>query len=90
MSDQERGKRKVELGTVIGDKMDKTVVVEVRSVVLQPQYKKYLRRRRCYKAHDERNDCKVGDMVEIVESRPLSKTKRWRVQRIVQRSAAAV
>ena len=86
MEDKGRGKRKIQTGTVIGDKMDKTVVVEVRTVVLHPQYKKYLRRRRRYKAHDERNDCRVGDKVEIIQSRPLSKTKRWRVRRILEKA----
>ena len=86
MADKGRGKRKIQTGTVIGDKMDKTVVVEVRTMVLHPQYKKYLRRRRRYKAHDERNDCSVGDKVEIIQSRPLSKTKRWRVRRILEKA----
>ena len=86
MADKGRGKRKVQTGTVIGDKMDKTVVVEVRTMVLHQQYKKYLRRRRRYKAHDERNDCHVGDKVEIIQSRPLSKTKRWRVRRILEKA----
>ena len=86
MVDKGRGKRKIQTGTVIGDKMDKTVVVEVRTMVLHPQYKKYLRRRRRYKAHDERNDCRVGDKVEIIQSRPLSKTKRWRVRRILEKA----
>ena len=83
MAEQERGKRKSQTGTVIGDKMDKTVVVEVRTMVMHPRYKKYLRRRRRFKAHDERNDCHVGDKVEIIETRPLSKTKRWRVRKIL-------
>ena len=86
MEDKGRGKRKIQTGTVIGDKMDKTVVVEVRTMVLHPQYKKYLRRRRSYKAHDERNDCRVGDKVEIIQSRPLSKTKCWRVRRILEKA----
>lgn len=85
-----RGKRKVQTGTVVGDKMEKTVVVEVRSTVLHPQYKKFIRRRRLFKAHDEQNTCKVGDRVEIVETRPMSKTKRWRVLRILGRSTVAV
>ena len=83
MAEQGRGKRKSQTGTVIGDKMDKTVVVEVRTMVMHPRYKKYLRRRRRFKAHDERNDCRVGDKVEIIETRPLSKTKRWRVRKIL-------
>jgi small subunit ribosomal protein S17 len=83
MAENGRGKRKSQTGTVIGDKMDKTVVVEVRTMVMHPRYKKYLRRRRRFKAHDERNDCHVGDKVEIIETRPLSKTKRWRVRKIL-------
>lgn len=86
MAEKGKGSRKIQTGTVIGDKMDKTVVVEVRTMVLHPRYKKYLRRRRRYKAHDERNDCRVGDKVEIIESRPLSKTKRWRVRKILEKS----
>ncbi len=86
MADNGRGNRKIQTGTVIGDKMDKTVVVEVRTMVLHPRYKKYTRRRRRFKAHDERNDCRVGDVVEIIESRPLSKTKRWRVRKILTKA----
>jgi len=69
---------------VIGDKMDKTVVVEVSATVLHPRYKKYILRRRRFKAHDEKNACRLGDRVEIVESRPLSKTKHWRVRKVVE------
>jgi small subunit ribosomal protein S17 len=85
MAEKGTGKRKVQTGLVVGDKMNKTVVVEVRTMVMHPHFKKYLRRRRIYKAHDERNDCHIGDKVEIVESRPLSKTKRWRVQKILEK-----
>jgi small subunit ribosomal protein S17 len=73
-------------GVVQSDKMDKTVVVEVRHRVLHRGYKKYISRRVRYKAHDEGNECRVGDRVQIVQSRPLSKDKRWRVQRIVERA----
>ena len=86
MLENGRGNRKIQTGLVIGDKMDKTVVVEVRTMVLHPTYKKYLRRRRRYKAHDAQNDCKVGDLVEIIETRPLSKTKRWRVRKILEKA----
>ena len=75
-----RGIRKTRVGVVVGDKMDKTVTVEVRRNVLHPLYKKYIRRRSRLYAHDEVNVCRVGDRVRVVETRPLSKTKRWRVQ----------
>lgn len=66
-------------GEVVSDKMDKTVVVEVKRVVMHPKYKKRYTVSKKYKAHDEKNECKVGDIVVIEESRPLSKEKRWRV-----------
>lgn len=74
--------RKILKGKVISDKMDKTVVVSVERVYVEPFYKKTIRSRKKYKAHDENNICKVGDVVEIIESRPISKTKRWKVFRI--------
>ncbi len=79
-------KRKTKVGIVIGNKMNKTVTVEVARLVLHPEFKKYYRRRSRFKAHDEGNRCNVGDEVEIIESRPLSKTKRWVVQKIVKKS----
>jgi len=82
-----RGIRKTKVGTVMSDKMDKTVVVRVERVVMHPVYKKYTRRRTTYKAHDEKNEFKVGDRVEIVETRPISKEKRWRVLRLIERPA---
>jgi small subunit ribosomal protein S17 len=66
--------------------MDKTAVVEVKHRVMHTTYKKYVARRVRYKAHDEKNDCHVGDRVQIVEARPQSRDKRWRVQRIVERA----
>lgn len=83
----DRGIRKTKVGTVMSDRMDKTVVVRVERVVLHPVYKKYTKRRTTYKAHDEKNEFKVGDRVEIVETRPLSKGKRWRVLRLIERPA---
>ncbi|AAD36557.1 30S ribosomal protein S17 [Thermotoga maritima MSB8] len=77
--------RKRLTGIVVSDKMDKTVVVAVEKLVQHPLYKKYVKRTKKYHAHDERNECKIGDVVEIEETRPLSKTKRWRVVRIIQR-----
>lgn len=77
------------LGRVKSDKMNKTVVVEVVRQKMDPVYKKYVRVRKSYKAHDEENQCKAGDRVEITEHRPLSKTKRWKVSNIVERAVQA-
>ena len=71
-------------GLVVSDKMDKTVVVEGSRLLKHPVYKKLVKRRARYKAHDEKNQCKIGDKVLIVETRPLSKNKRWRVREIVE------
>ena len=79
----EETKRKVRLGQVVSDKMDKTVVVEVAGPKRHPLYKKTIRRVVRYKAHDEKNECQVGDTVRIVETRPLSREKRWRVAEII-------
>ncbi len=76
-------KRKVRLGQVVSDRMDKTVVVAVETPRHHPLYKKTLRRMVKYKAHDEKNECQVGDKVKIVETRPLSRDKRWRVAEII-------
>jgi small subunit ribosomal protein S17 len=70
-------------GVVVSDRMDKTVVVESSRLVKHPVYKKLIKRRARHSAHDEKNQCKIGDKVRIVESRPLSKYKRWRVREIV-------
>jgi len=78
-------KRKSRLGLVVSDKMNKTVVVAVATPKRHPLYKKTLRRVVKYKAHDEENKCKMGDKVRIVETRPLSRDKRWRVVEIVSR-----
>lgn len=77
--------RKRMVGVVVSDKMDKTVVVVVNRLVPHPAYKKYIRRRAKFHAHDERNEAREGDTVEIIQSRPLSKTKHWRISRIVER-----
>jgi small subunit ribosomal protein S17 len=82
----ERGLRKERMGLVISDRMQKTVVVSVERTVMHPKYKKYLRRRTKVKAHDERNQSRVGDRVLIVECRPLSRDKRWRVSRVLERA----
>ena len=84
---ESRGIRKIKVGTVISDRMDKTVVVRVERLVAHPVYKKYVKRRVTYKAHDEKNEFQVGDRVEIIETRPLSKEKRWRVSRLIERPA---
>ena len=86
-SSTERQQRKVRTGVVISDKMDKTVVVEVSRTVLHPVYKKLVRRRKRFMAHDEDNRCRIGDEVMIVETRPLSRHKNWRVQKIVKEAA---
>ncbi len=82
-----RGQRKIKVGTVVSVKMGKTAVVQVERLDLDSTYHKYIRRLDKYKAHDEKAECKVGDRVEIAETSPVSKTKRWRVVRFIQKSA---
>lgn len=82
----ERGFRKVRIGEVISDKMDKTIVVKIEDSVKHPLYKKIIKRSIKLKAHDEKNECGIGDKVEIMETRPLSKDKRWRLTRIVEKA----
>lgn len=77
------GRRKIREGIVLSNKMDKTVVVAVETRKIHPLYKKAVRMIKKYKAHDENNACKIGDRVRIVETRPLSKEKRWRVVEII-------
>jgi small subunit ribosomal protein S17 len=83
---QTTGQRKHRSGVVFSNKMDKTVVVLVERLVKHPKYKKYLRVRKKFKAHDERNACNVGDRVEIIETRPLSREKRWAVVSILKKA----
>ena len=83
---QARGYRKVREGLVVSDKMDKTVVVEVEDRVKHPKYDKIIRRTKKYKAHDGENACGVGDRVLLMETRPLSATKRWRVAEILEKA----
>jgi len=83
------GKRKIRFGRVVSDKMDKTVVVAVETPKRHPLYKKTLRRVVKYKAHDEKNKCGLGDVVKIVETRPLSKQKRWRVAEVITKGEVA-
>ena len=82
-------RRKVRVGVVVGDKMDKTVVVSVEWRRPYALYRKSVRRRTKFKAHDENNECKIGDTVRIRETRPLSRTKRWRVVELLQRGDVA-
>ena len=86
MIKKERGNRRVLQGVVVGDKMDKTVRVEMVRRYRHPMYKKFVTRRKVFLAHDETNQCGVGDTVQIVESRPLSRAKRWRVQKILAKA----
>ena len=81
-----RARRKVRVGVVVSDRMDKTVVVQVEDLRAHNLYRKVMRRRRRFQAHDEVNECRNGDRVRIMETRPLSRTKRWRVVEIVERA----
>lgn len=81
-----QGRRQVKVGRVVSNKMDKTAVVAVEETVTHRLYQRYLKKTKKFHAHDEENQCNVGDVVEIVSSRPLSKTKRWRVREIVKRA----
>ena len=83
---EERNLRKVMIGKVVSDKMDKTVVVAVETSVKHKVYNKIVKRTYKLKAHDENNECKVGDKVKVMETRPLSKDKRWRVVEIVEKA----
>ncbi len=82
----ERGNKKTMIGLVASDKMNKTVVVEVTRRTIHPMYHKYIKRRKRYQAHDETNDCNVGDRVLIEECRPMSARKHWRVKQILERA----
>ena len=85
MTTSKTRRKRTLVGVVVSDKMDKTVVVEVTRLVKHPLYKKYIRRKKRYMAHDERNEYQVGDRVQIIESRPLSRRKRWRVRALIER-----
>ncbi len=84
--EKKRGVRKTREGIVVSDKMDKTVVVEVKRLVSHPLYHKIIRRRKKFKAHDPHNLCRVGDKVLIEETRPLSRDKHWRVKEIIEKA----
>ena len=81
-----RGMRKTRTGVGVSDKMDKTIVVEIRTRVKHPLYGKIMNRTKRFKAHDENNECGIGDTVEVMETRPLSKDKRWRLVRIIEKA----
>ncbi len=83
---EKRGMRKVLTGRIVSDKMDKTVVVAVESLVRHPLYQRTIRRTKKFKAHDEENTCRIGDKVKMMETRPLSKEKRWRITEILERA----
>ncbi len=82
----ERAERKVRIGEVVSDKMDKTIVVAIADRVKHPLYNKVVKRTIKFKAHDENNECGIGDKVKIMETRPLSKNKRWRLVEIVEKA----
>lgn len=83
---KKRGMRRTLVGMVVSDKLDKTVVVRVERLVKDPQYKKYVRRYTKFMAHDEENTCGLGDRVQIIEHRPISKQKRWKVQSTIAKA----
>ena len=83
---EKRNLRKTRQGVVVSNKMNKTIVVAARFKEIHPIYGKFVSKTKKYHAHDEANDCNVGDVVQIMETRPLSKTKRWRVVKIVERA----
>jgi len=82
---EERNMRKVRVGIVSSNKMDKTIVVKVERKVKHPLYGKFIKKTTGFHAHDEKNECSIGDIVKIMESRPLSKTKRWRLVEVVEK-----
>jgi small subunit ribosomal protein S17 len=82
----ERGLRKTRIGKVVSDKMDKTIVVAIETSVKHPLYKKIVKRTYKLKAHDENNECRVGDRVKVMETRPLSREKRWRLVEIIEKA----
>ena len=82
----ERGNKRIVAGVVVSNKMDKTIVIRAERLVKHPVFHKYIRRHVKYKAHDERNECGIGDKVVIVQARPLSKDKRWRMKEILEKA----
>jgi small subunit ribosomal protein S17 len=86
MNDERTASRKTRVGKVVSDKMDKTIVVAVEDRVAHPLYKKIIKRTYKLKAHDENNECRIGDRVRVMETRPLSKDKRWRLVEIIEKA----
>ena len=86
MTENTRAFRKTMIGQVVSDKMDKTIVVAIEDSVRHPLYKKTMKRTYKLKAHDENNECGIGDTVEVMETRPLSKDKRWRLVRVIEKA----
>lgn len=84
--EESRANRKTRVGVVVSDKMDKTVVFELERKTKHPLYKRVVKRSKRFKAHDENNECRIGDKVKVMETRPLSKDKRWRVVEIIDRA----
>jgi small subunit ribosomal protein S17 len=83
---EQRNNRKTEVGTVVSNKMDKTVVIAIKDSVKHPLYNKIIKRTVKLKAHDEKNECNIGDRVRVMETRPLSKQKRWRLVEIIEKA----
>ncbi len=83
---EERGRRKSKVGSVVSNKMDKSIVVSVERQVRHPLYRKYFRKTSKFMAHDQENQCQIGDKVKIVETRPLSKLKRWRLIEVIEKA----
>lgn len=86
IADETRNRRKIRVGQVVSDRMDKTVVVSIERLVKHPVYGRYVRRRTKFKVNDEENACKVGDTIRFMETRPISKDKRWRFVEFVERA----
>jgi len=86
MSEEAKSNKRVLTGIVVSDKSDKTIVVRVETLVKHPLYKKYIRRRKKFMAHDANNECGVGDKVRIIEARPLSRRKRWSLMQIMEKA----
>lgn len=86
MESVKRNNRKVRIGVVTSNKMNKTIVVTEEKQIKHPKYGKYIKRRKKYYAHDENNECQIGDVVKIMETRPLSRLKRWRLVEIIERA----
>ncbi|HMB31301.1 MAG TPA: 30S ribosomal protein S17 [Desulfohalobiaceae bacterium] len=84
--EKQQGNKRCLIGYVVSDKCDKTVVVRCQNIVQHPLYKKYIRRQKKFMAHDPDNGCQTGDKVEIIESRPLSRRKRWRLKRVIEKA----